>query len=127
MRRELLLLEEMIDAAEQAHLLAVDQTPGSLAVDRQRRDALLWNFTVLGEAAAQLPDDFKADHPEIPWAQPSRLRNRIFHGYWSIDLEILITTATERLPGMVDQLRSAHQALEQPPDFQNGPATDPEE
>ena len=87
MRRELLLLEEMIDAAEQAHLLAVGQTPESLAADRQRRDALLWNFTVLGEAAAQLPDDFKADHPEIPWQQPSRLRNRIVHGYWSIDLD----------------------------------------
>jgi uncharacterized protein with HEPN domain len=70
MRRELLLVEEMIDAAEQAHLLAVDQTPESLAADRQRRDALLWNFTVLGEAAAQLPDDFKADHPEIPWSSP---------------------------------------------------------
>jgi uncharacterized protein with HEPN domain len=103
MRRELLLLEEMIDAGEQAHLLAVDQTPESLAADRQRRDALLWNFTVLGEAAAQLPDDFKASHPK----QPSRLRNRIVHGYWSIDLDILLTTAAERLPGMVDQLRNA--------------------
>ena len=109
MRRELLLLEEMIDAAEQAHLLAVGQTPESLGADRQRRDALLWNFTVLGEAAAQLPDDLKADHPEIPWQQPSRLRNRIVHGYWSIDLEVLITTAAERLPAMVDQLRDAHE------------------
>ena len=114
MRRELLLLEEMIDAAEQAHLLAVDQTPESLAADRQRRDALLWNFTVLGEAAAQLPDDFKADHPEIPWQQPSRLRNRIVHGYWSIDLGILITTAADHLPTMADQLRSLHRALDQP-------------
>jgi uncharacterized protein with HEPN domain len=71
MRRELLLLEEMIDAAEQAHLLSVDQTPESLAADRQRRDALLWNFTVLGEAATQLPDDFKAEHSELAWQQPS--------------------------------------------------------
>jgi hypothetical protein len=31
MRRELLLLEEMIDAAEQAHLLAAGQTAESLA------------------------------------------------------------------------------------------------
>ena len=104
----------MIDAAEQAHLLAVDQTPESLAADRQRRDAFLWNFTVLGEAAAQLPDDFKADHPEIPRQQPSRLRNGIVHSYWSIDLDILITTATERLPAMVDQLRNAHETLDQP-------------
>ncbi|MFP5345955.1 MAG: DUF86 domain-containing protein [Actinomycetes bacterium] len=65
MRRELVLLEEMIDAAEQAHLLAADQAPESLASDRQRRDALLWNFTVLGEAAAQLPDEIKASYPEI--------------------------------------------------------------
>ena len=65
MRRELLLLEEMLDAAKQAHLLA-GQTPESLAADRQRRDALLWNFTVLGEAAAQLSDDLRADHLEIP-------------------------------------------------------------
>jgi uncharacterized protein with HEPN domain len=115
MRRELLLLEEMIDAAEQAHLLAVDQTPESLAADRQRRDALLWNFTVLGEAAAQLPDDFKASHPEIPWQQPSRLRNRIVHGYWSIDLDILITTATESLPAVLGQLRTAHAGLTEPP------------
>lgn len=127
MRRELLLLEEMIDAAEQAHLLAGDQTPESLAADRQRRDALLWNFTVLGEAAAQLPDDFKASHPEIPWQQPSRLRNRIVHGYWSIDLDILITTAVQRLPGMVDQLRVAHQVLEGSPDLQNRSATDTQE
>jgi hypothetical protein len=41
MRRELLLLEEMIDAAEQAHLLAVGQTRDSLTSDRQRPDALL--------------------------------------------------------------------------------------
>jgi len=113
MRRELLLLEEMIDAAEQAHLLAVDQTPESLAGDRQRRDALMWNFTVLGEAAAQLPSDLKDDHPEVPWQQPSRLRNRIVHGYWSIDLDILITTANEQLPAMVDQLRALQTALDQ--------------
>ena len=104
----------MIDAAEQAHLLAVGQTRDSLASDRQRRDALLWNFTVLGEAAAQLPADLKADHPEIPWQQPSRLRNRIVHGYWSIDLDILITTAAEQLPAMVEQLRNVHEGVDQP-------------
>jgi uncharacterized protein with HEPN domain len=97
MRRELLL-----------------QTPQSLASDRQRRDALLWNFTVLGEAAAQLPDDLKADYPEIPWQQPLRLRNRIVHGYWSIDLDIKITTAAEQLPAMAEQLRNAHEELDQP-------------
>jgi len=47
----LLLLTEMIDAAEQAQQLVNGVTVRGLEADRQRRDALLWNFTVLSEAA----------------------------------------------------------------------------
>ncbi len=112
MRRELLLIAEMIDAAEQARQLVDGVTLEELGDDRQRRDALLWNFTVMGEAAAQLDDSVKDRFPEIPWAQPARLRNRVIHGYWSIDLEILHTTAGDLLPAFVEQLRSALLELE---------------
>ena len=112
MRRELLLLGEMIAAGEQAHELVSGIGLDALGADQQRRDALLWNFTVLGEAAAQLDTKVKERFPEIPWSQPSRLRNRIVHGYWSIDLEVLHTTATDLLPGFVEQLRDALATLE---------------
>ena len=76
MRRERLLLEEMIGAAEEAHLLATSQTPESLASDRQRRDALLWNFTVLGEAAAQLPDHRTRGSRWVCWTWRAPLGRR---------------------------------------------------
>jgi uncharacterized protein with HEPN domain len=63
MRRDVLLLGEMIDAARQAVVLVADTDLEALAVDRQRRDALLWNFTVLGEPAAQLDTGVKAKFP----------------------------------------------------------------
>ncbi len=44
--------------------------------------------------------------------QPARLRNRIVHGYWSIDLEILHTTAIDLLPGFVARLRDVLAQLE---------------
>jgi len=56
-----------------------------------------WNFTVLGEAAGQLSAEIKDKFPDMLWQQPIRLRNRIVHGYWSVDLEVLHTTATEQL------------------------------
>jgi uncharacterized protein with HEPN domain len=84
MRPDLLLLTEMIDAAEQAQRLADGVTAAELEADRQRRDALLWNFTVLGEAAARLSDATKTRFPQVQWQQPTRLRNRVVHGYWSI-------------------------------------------
>jgi uncharacterized protein with HEPN domain len=42
MRRDVLLLEEMIEAADQAHRLVESVSVEELAGDRQRRDALLW-------------------------------------------------------------------------------------
>lgn len=112
MRRDLLLISEMIAAAVQAQSLVADADLDALGDDRQRRDALLWNFTVLGEAAAQVGVDVKARFPQVEWQQPTQLRNRMVHGYWSIDLEILHTTATDLLPAFVTQLRAVMAELE---------------
>lgn len=122
MRRELLLLGEMIEAASQAQSLVDGIDLATLSADRQRRDALLWNFTVLGEAATQLDDEVKARFPEIPWSQPARLRNRVIHGYWSIDLQILHTTARDLLPQFCAQLREALESLEAEEDEDRSPA-----
>jgi len=54
MPRDVLLLEEMIEAVEQAVCPVQGVTVEQVAADRMRRDALLWNFAVLGEAATQL-------------------------------------------------------------------------
>ena len=112
MRRDILLLTEMIEAAEQAQRLVDGVTVDQLEADRQRRDALLWNFTVLGEAAGQLSEEVKAHFPDIAWQQPARLRNRIVHGYWSIDTQILHTTASEQLAAFTEDLRRAVRVLQ---------------
>lgn len=42
-----------------------------------QREVLLWNFTVLAEASAQLDTEFKKRDPHIDWARPVLLHNRI--------------------------------------------------
>jgi uncharacterized protein with HEPN domain len=59
MQRDLLLLVDMIDAAEQAQNLTQGIELVDLENDRQRQDALLRNFTVLGEAANQISEATK--------------------------------------------------------------------
>ena len=112
MQRDLLLLHEMIDAAEQARRLVAGHTAAEIDTDRMRRDSLFWNFAVLGEAAALVSDETKARFTEIPWRNPVRLRNRVVHGDWSVDVEILHTTATDQLGEFVRLLREALAVLE---------------
>ncbi|MDN5790279.1 MAG: hypothetical protein L0H25_05345 [Micrococcales bacterium] len=65
MRRELLLLREMRDAATAIRDLVGDRSIEQVAADTIRRSALLWHFTVLGEAASQVPSETKDSWPDI--------------------------------------------------------------
>ena len=112
MQRELLLLREMRDAAAAIRDLIGDRTAEEVDGDALRRSALLWHFTVLGEAASQVPVETKDAHPQIAWRGATRLRNRIVHPYWDIDVDTLVATAVEDLPDMIAQLDAVLRALQ---------------
>ena len=113
MQRDVLLLGEIIEAAERLQALTDGLTAEDIAEDELRRDAVLWNFTVLGEATAQLSEELRAAHAAVEWRRPAQLRNRIVHGYWSIDLEILVKTAHDDLPGFIEDIRRVIEALDE--------------
>ena len=66
--------------------------------DRRRRDAVVRNFEIVGEATKKLPDDLKTRYPSIAWKQVAGLRDVIAHGYFHIDYEILWGIITNTLP-----------------------------
>ncbi len=106
MQRDALLLAEIIGSIERILELTAGRSSTDVDRDRDRRDALLWNFTVLGEAVGQVSDEAKRAHRELDWAAPVRLRNRIVHGYWSIDVDVLMATAQDDLPSFLAAARA---------------------
>jgi len=112
MRREVLLLDEILEASRRAIDIASHHAVDSLRKNLDARDALLWNLTVVGEAVGHLPDVIREEHPEVPWSHPVRLRNRLVHGYWSLDLDVLHSVATGDLPGFVLQIQEVLQKFE---------------
>jgi uncharacterized protein with HEPN domain len=111
MQRDRLLLAEIIDATERIVALTAGRSADEIDADRDRRDALLWNYTVLGEAVSQVSETTKAAHPDAPWNDPVRMRNRIVHGYWSVDLDVLVTTAQEDLPDFLAAVRAMDRSI----------------
>ena len=67
MQRDILPLTGY-EAADQSHQLTAGITIGQLYTDRQRHDALLWNFTLPGEAAGQLSAEVKDRFPPSGWS-----------------------------------------------------------
>jgi len=112
MRRDELVLGEMISAGQRAMQLVEGVEPDALLLDRLRLEGLLWNLTVLGEAASQRSGELKARFPAVEWRRPTQLRNRLVHGYWSVDVEILHTTARDFLPEFVAAVEAVLSQME---------------
>jgi len=66
--------------------------------DYKTVDAVIRNFEVIGEAVKNIPDGIKEQHPDIPWKEMYSLRNRISHGYFGIDYEIIWDIIVNHLP-----------------------------
>lgn len=72
--------------------------------DEKTIDAVIKNLETIGEAAQHIPDDIKARHKQVPWRGIIGLRNRIVHGYFNIDLEIIWGIVRQELPDLKVQL-----------------------
>lgn len=111
MRREFLLVAEIIEAVERIVELTAGATVASLDQDRDRREALFWSFTVLGEASSQLDEDLRSRSPQVPWRAAIAMRNRIVHGYWQISTSILLATAQDDMPAFLEAVRGVEVLL----------------
>ena len=54
--------------------------------------ALICAIEIIGEAATRLPVHLRNAHPEIAWGPIIGMRNRLVHGYYDVDLDILWVT-----------------------------------
>lgn len=87
-------MHEMREAAARIIDIVGTSDRQELELERDRVDVLLWNFMVLGEAAASLTQEFREQHAHVVWRRPIGLRNRIVHGYWFIDTATGSSTRT---------------------------------
>ncbi len=105
------IVAEMVDA-----LALIRQYVSQLTEEEFRRnvmvqDALTRRIEIVGEAASQLDEAFRQHHPEIPWQKIIAMRNRLIHGYFTLDLNVVWDTAEKDTPVLEQQLRDILQRL----------------
>ena len=73
--------------------------------DPMRQDAVVRNLEVMGEAVRKVSDETREAHPEIPWRQMAATRDRVIHGYFTVDLEIVWEIVETELPRLRQALK----------------------
>lgn len=96
----------MIDAVESVGQFMAGRQRVDLDRDRMLLFAVVRAIEVIGEAASRVSDETRAANPAIPWSAIVGMRNRLVHGYFDIDTEIVWKTATGELADLLPRLRA---------------------
>jgi uncharacterized protein with HEPN domain len=80
--------------------LAKDQFLGSETLRR----AFVRSLEVIGEAAKKVPEDFREEHPKVEWRAMAGMRDRLIHGYFGVDYDLVWDVVSHKVPVLKHQI-----------------------
>jgi uncharacterized protein with HEPN domain len=99
--------EALIDIIESIKLIfqyVEGVNRNTLAANIEKQDAILRRITIIGEATKRLTQDFRSQHPTVPWREIAGMRDVITHDYNEVDLEEIWTVVSENLPSLLSYI-----------------------
>ena len=97
-------LEHMLMAIARVEEYTAGILQAELVASPMRLHATVYNVQIIGEAAYKLTKEFKASHPETPWAMIEKMRHVLVLDYYQINNDVLWSVITDDLPPLKDQL-----------------------
>jgi len=105
-------LFDYLDHMEEAVHLAIGYAESldkfAFLSDKRTQQAVIMNILIIGEAAGKIATEypeFVIAHPQIPWREMRGMRNRMAHGYFDINLDIVWETVQKALPALGEQIQ----------------------
>jgi uncharacterized protein with HEPN domain len=98
-------VEDMLDAMDKAEILVEGFSYSEFETDFRTNFAVVRALEIIGEAAKRLPTSLREQYPEIPWRGMAGMRDRIIHGYDTLDLQIVWDVVIQDIPEIKPQIQ----------------------
>jgi uncharacterized protein with HEPN domain len=106
MSREFLdFVEDILDTMDKAEVMVEGFTYAEFEIDFRTNFATVRALEIIGEATKRLPMSLREQYPEIPWRGMAGMRDRIIHGYDTVDLQIVWNVVKQDIPRIRPQIQ----------------------
>jgi len=66
--------------------------------DDTLRRAFVRSIEIIGEATKNIPEEFKQKYAQIDWRPLARMRDKLIHGYFGVDYDIVWDVVINEMP-----------------------------
>jgi uncharacterized protein with HEPN domain len=105
-------LGDLVRACSRVMEYTREASRSKLDRDHQLLSACCYQIAVIGEAVKRLSLTTRDKHPEVPWKDIAGMRDRLIHGYDSVDIDELWKTSTQDIPLLLEQVRRIQAGFE---------------
>jgi len=98
-------IEDILDAMEKAEILLDGVSFNQFESDFRTNFAVVRALEIIGEAAKRIPDSVQRKYASVPWKSMAGMRDRIIHGYDTVDLQIVWDTVKQDIPRIKPQVQ----------------------
>lgn len=118
-QNDLAFLHHMLDASQKAMSFVEGCEKSDFESDEMLQLAAVRLIEIIGEASCKISPQTRNMKPEIPWVAIAGTRNRLIHGYFNVDLDIVWVILTNNLPLLEQNLTDLIATLSQSQESRN--------
>ena len=93
-----IFIKHILDSIQDIELFINKATKDEFAKNKEKQSAVIHQIEIIGEAAKNLPKEFKDKHPAVEWSEIIRTRDKIIHHYFGVNLETVWDIVKKNLP-----------------------------
>ena len=108
-------LEHIRDAIARISRYTAGKIEADFLGDELVQDGVIRNLEIIGEAVTKLSPELKARYAGVQWGEIAGMRNRLIHGYISVNLEIVWSTVQKVVPDFLGKITDIQRELGLPP------------
>jgi uncharacterized protein with HEPN domain len=104
LKSDWIYLGHMLDMCQKGLEIIAYKTRQDYDDDAVLNLALAHIIQVIGEAADHVSDEFREEHPQIPWHEIIGMRHRIVHDYMNVDEDVVWSVVQNDLRPLMEVL-----------------------
>lgn len=85
-------LNDILENIEKVEAFIAGMSLDNFLNDDKTAYATIRAIEIIGEAVKQIPEDIRQQYPNIPWREIGRMRDKLIHHYFNINLRIVWKT-----------------------------------